>query len=49
MDKFSEDIISGMEIDILEPFILELIQYSNQLVDKVNELEDRIIILEEGV
>ena len=49
MDKFSEDIISGMEIDTLEPFILELIQYSNQLVDKVNELEDRILILEEGV
>ena len=49
MNKFSEDIIAEMEIEALEPFILELIQYSNQLVDKVNELEDRIIILEEGV
>ena len=49
MDKFSEKSIAEMDLETMEPFILELIQYSNQLVDKVNELEDKIIILEEGV
>ena len=48
MDKFSEKSIAEMDLETMEPFILDIVKYSNQLVDKVNELEDRIIILEEG-
>jgi|TARA_Y100000310_G_C20067909_1_gene527995 hypothetical protein len=48
MDKFSEKSIAEMDLETMEPFILDLVKYTNQLVDKVNELEDRIIILEEG-
>tara|TARA_Y100000034_G_C6637029_1_gene278345 strand:+ start:462 stop:611 length:150 start_codon:yes stop_codon:yes gene_type:complete len=49
MDKFSEKSIAEMDLETMEPFILDIVKYSNQLVDKVNELEDRILILEEGV
>ena len=48
MDKFSEKSIAELDLETSEPFVLDLVKYANQLVDKINELENRILILEEN-
>tara|TARA_Y100000034_G_scaffold71881_1_gene86715 strand:- start:762 stop:905 length:144 start_codon:yes stop_codon:yes gene_type:complete len=46
MDRFSEELIAGIELESLEEFIIEIVENLNLLVNKINELENRIAELE---
>ena len=46
MNRFSEELIANTELELLEPFIIEIVENLNLLVDKINDLENRIAELE---